>query len=419
MEGQTYFVEKDCKIFGSQTVRWAVNPSQDIYDQLDPINIYGSPNADITCPDSLTNFINWAARAYPARKYLLIVCDHGDGYLPDEELPETKGASTRGLVYDDGNSDKYFTAKSLHRAIAAADVRIETLFMDACLMNCLEYQFELQDVCDYVIASTHYAYSYNDTYNVLVEQLARPGANIEDKLTTFIKAFVESWDFLFDDGSMPFYTDMTLTRTANIPHLGQMLREFTYRLCDTYANGTDAQREVIDKCTASAIRVDLNRPYYDAIKYVRELTIALPEVYDDDFANRMKDAFNNCIVSQFFSDYLTTHNFMVDYSVMLGMQGSYAWVDWNTDEQSGEKTPSRMVVYTDDGKMLGYHLIPTEDPTYYKLEPVDKTFSWPSTLADTYEQLAFDRAVGWSRWLRLNRQWPNLFCPRELNYELP
>jgi hypothetical protein len=44
---------------------------------------------------------------------------------------------------------------------------------------------------------------------------------------------------------------------------------------------------------------------------------------------------------------------------------------------------------------------------------------WGSTLADTYEQLAFDRAVGWSRWLRLNQQWPNLFCPNDLYFELP
>ena len=31
----------------------------------------------------------------------------------------------------------------------------------------------------------------------------------------------------------------------------------------------------------------------------------------------------------------------------------------------------------------------------------------------------FDRAVGWSRWLRLNNQHPNLFCPKDLNFELP
>ena len=45
--------------------------------------------------------------------------------------------------------------------------------------------------------------------------------------------------------------------------------------------------------------------------------------------------------------------------------------------------------------------------------------NWGGTLENTYEQLAFDKAVGWSRWLRLNSQWPNIFCPSGLHYELP
>jgi hypothetical protein len=40
-------------------------------------------------------------------------------------------------------------------------------------------------------------------------------------------------------------------------------------------------------------------------------------------------------------------------------------------------------------------------------------------LADTYEQLAFDRAVGWSRWLRLNHQLPDNLSPSDMHYELP
>ena len=36
--------------------------------------------------------------------------------------------------------------------------------------------------------------------------------------------------------------------------------------------------------------------------------------------------------------------------------------------------------------------------------------SWGSTLDETYGQLRFDKATGWSRWLRLNQQEPNLKC---------
>ena len=412
--------DRTSEIFGSKTLRWAIDPEIGAGRQLSTANLYGEDNADLTCPDSLTNFINWAAKAYPAKKYMLIVHDHGGGYLPDDDLPEATPANTRGLIYDDGNSSRHFTVKSFRRAIAAANVRCETIFMDACLMNNLEYQFELQDLCDYVIAPTYSKPSIDGAYRVLPEQLALASGNIEQALDNYCKACVASWDEAFGiDETTLAYTDMTVTRTANIAHLGEVLREFTDRLCDTYTNGTEAQQQAIDNCTASAIKVELCCPNYDAIKYVRSLIIALPEVYGDDFYNRMKEAFNNCIVGQYFSKYLTAHDYMVDYSVLLGAAGTYSYAFWKTDEQTGVQVPDYELVFADNGECHFFHLYPTDDPQYYQRELWGGVYTWKSTLADTYEQLAFDRAVGWSRWLRLNRQWPNLFCPKDLNFELP
>ena len=47
---------------------------------LNPENIYGPKNCDIAHADSVTNFINWAVKACPAKHYVLIVSDHGGGY---------------------------------------------------------------------------------------------------------------------------------------------------------------------------------------------------------------------------------------------------------------------------------------------------------------------------------------------------
>ena len=332
-----------CEMYGSKTFRWAVDPSKDLDEQLDDSdNLYGADNADSTCPDSLTNFITWAAKAYPAKKYMLIVNSHGGGYRPDDDLPET-GNATRGMFYDDGHNKKHFSAKSFRRAIAAANVRFETIYMLSCLMNNLEYQFELQDLCDYVIASTYDMPAAGGVLYELPEMLSQPNVDIERVLDAYCKTNVTYWDkALADQGApdnYPIYTDMTVTRTANIPHLGKVLREFTDRLCDTYQNGTEAQQQAIDDCTASAVKVQLNRPNYDAVKYVRSLITDLPEVYDEDFYNRMKEAFNNCIVAQYFSKYLTAHDYMVDYSVLLGSLGAYTNVFWKIDTTREPRLP--------------------------------------------------------------------------------
>lgn len=414
-----------CILYGSKTIRWALDPAKTFNEQAyDPASIYGDDNADHTSPDLLTNFIKWAVKTYPAKKYMLIVHDHGGGYTPNGELPEDgpAAAARRSLVGDDGNLGHHFTAKSFRRALTQANVHFETIFMDACLMNNLEYQFELHDLCDYVIAPTYSKPSIDGAYRMIPQVLGQPMVDVEKALDEYCKACVNSWDVAMGyetDDSTPNYTDMTVTRTANIPQLGKMLREFTDRLCDTYANGTNAQRAAIDNCTANATKVQLNQANYDAVKYVRSIINALPEVYGDNFNNQMRDAFNNSIVAQYFSHYLTIHEYMVDYSVLLGAEGAYANIEWKNDLYNDTKVPYSATIYSDNGDKQLFKLTPTEDPQYYSAEPAGYVTNWGSTLANTYEQLAFDRIVGWTRWLRLNKQWPNMFCPKELNFELP
>ena len=416
------FSPDTCAMFGSKTLRWAVDPAKIIDQQaFNQDNIYGADNADITSPDSLTNFINWAARKYPAKKYMLVVADHGGGYIPAKELPETETTRTNRIILaDDGHQDKAFTAKSLSRGIRNANVRLQTVFLLACMMNNMEYQFELKDVCDYVIASTYLMPGKGGAMNVLVEQLSQPNVDTEHALDAYIKADVKSWESgKANPESTVFYTDLTLTRTANIDKLGTLMRQFVDRLCETYPNGTETQKQAIDSCTARAVKVQENYPYYDVAKYINSIMTALPEVYDFSFYNQMRETFNSCIAAQYYSTYLTAHQYMVDYSVLLGAGGAYNYLMWNTNQETGDMTPVAGLLFTDNGERYQFALVPTGNAQSYKMENMKLQGYWGGTLANTYEQLAFDKAVGWSRWIRLNRQWPNIFCPSGLHFELP
>ena len=411
-----------CTTFGGKTLRWTIDPTKILDDDaFNEGNIYGADNADITCPDSLTNFINWAAQKYPAKKYMLIVADHGGGYIPVTELPETETTRTnRGLLVDDGNNRKTFNIWTLCRGIKNANVRLQTVFMLACMMNNMEYQFELKDLCDYVIASTYTMPGDGGAMNELVEQLNQPNVDIEHALDNYIKADVKSWESKSENPeSTVFYTDLTVTRTANIDKLGTMMRQFVDRLCETYTNGTEAQKQAIDSCTARAVKVQENYPYYDVAKYMSSIMSALPEVYDVSFYNQMEDAFNSCIAAQYYSTYLTAHNYMVDYSVLLGAGGAYNYLTWSKNQETGVMTPTFGLLFADNGEKYQFDLVPTDDSQSYKMENITLQGNWGGTLANTYEPLAFDKAVGWSRWLRLNGQWPNIFCPSGLKFELP
>ena len=422
------FTEEYRQRFGSQSIRWAVDPSKTMDEQIqEPGNLYGAFNADCTCPDSLVNFINWAAKNYPAKKYILVMNDHGHGYLPHEDLPdEAAAAPARGMIFDDGyllpdSSRKHFTVMNFTRAIRSVNVRFETIYMLACMMNNFVYQFELKDLCDYTIASTYVMPAAGGALNVLAEQFAQPNVDVEKALDAYCKADVASWDATMQDWGAtdgdPVYTDMTVTRTSSLNALGQTMREFTNRLCSTYETGTDDQRKTIDDCTAHAVKVEKERPFYDGAKYMESVMRSLPEVYSEAFYEEMKTNFNNAIVAQYYSKYLESHNYQVDYSVLLGEEGSYSLFDWVPNFELETYVPAVRTCYYEDGTTSKSSY--TMDESGIHESDSQPGNPWGSTLSATLEQTEFDRAVGWSRWLRINRQEPSLFCPSGLGYTLP
>ena len=62
-EGQKSFED-----YKGQTYRFAVEQGTNIIDTFCDENLYGNQDNDYANPDSLTNFINWAAEKYPAKK---------------------------------------------------------------------------------------------------------------------------------------------------------------------------------------------------------------------------------------------------------------------------------------------------------------------------------------------------------------
>ncbi|MBO4801472.1 MAG: hypothetical protein J5545_06340 [Bacteroidaceae bacterium] len=410
---------------GHSTFRFVLDPSQTLRQQAAD-NYLPQENCDFSTPDSLTNFINWAAQQCPAKKYVLLLADHGISYFPPYE--KEKAPSTRAIFEDHGHDKKQLSIKELASAIAASNISPAVIYFDACLMNTIEYQFELKDLTDYIVASTYGVPGPGGLYSSLVECLSGASDNLEYALEKYIEYANENWDEFFApyyDQGIPIYNDITVTRTANITRLGEVMREFTDRLCDTYENGTDEQRQRIDEVTRHAVKTSANYPSYDVAKYMTNMMNALPEVYDDDFYNKLADSFNNCLVAQFTSQFLLDHNYQVDYNVLLGAKGHFTfalWSDFDPLVQTSSSTLENLAFYNADGTMIYYKVIngefSSEGESNYTMEYLTAT-SWGGTLESVYSQTAFDRAVGWCRWLLLNQQEPPVWARNEAYGHLP
>ncbi len=115
--------------------------------------IYRLSNGNLTClvkndgtdamtkSSTLTRFINYCTKNYPANRNMLIMWDHG-------------GGSISGFGYDERNkATGSLTLKGINDALKASGTKFDFIGFDACLMGTLENALMLNEYADYMIGS--------------------------------------------------------------------------------------------------------------------------------------------------------------------------------------------------------------------------------------------------------------------------
>ena len=91
-------------------------------------------------PDTLSDFIQFSAREYPADRYMLILWDHG-------------GGSLTGYGYDELFPGDSMSLEGINTALKNGGVKFDMIGFDACLMATLETALVTSQYGDYLIAS--------------------------------------------------------------------------------------------------------------------------------------------------------------------------------------------------------------------------------------------------------------------------
>ena len=98
-------------------------------------------NASMTNPDTLSGFISYCRKNYPASRYALILWDHG-------------GGSVSGYGHDEKNTRAgSMTLPNIQKALKNGGVKFDFIGFDACLMATVETALTCADYADYLIAS--------------------------------------------------------------------------------------------------------------------------------------------------------------------------------------------------------------------------------------------------------------------------
>ena len=116
----------------------------------------------------LVEFTNWAKATYPAKRYMLIVWNHGAGWIKSRGMNDPKGIS-----YDD-ETGNHITTPQFGLAMKAIG-KIDVIGTDACLMQMPEVNYEIKDYVDYIVASEETEPGDGYTYNLMLGPLvAKP-----------------------------------------------------------------------------------------------------------------------------------------------------------------------------------------------------------------------------------------------------
>ncbi|MBQ3269588.1 MAG: hypothetical protein IJH09_06670 [Clostridia bacterium] len=123
------------------------------------------PLASMGVPGTLSDFIRWAAGEYPAKKYALVLWDHG-------------GGSRTGLFVDELFDNDILYLYELGEAMADGGVRFEMVDIDACLMCSIETASMLAPYANFMVASEEVAAGYGSAFSDwLLEMYRNPGCD--------------------------------------------------------------------------------------------------------------------------------------------------------------------------------------------------------------------------------------------------
>lgn len=159
--------------------------------------VYGS-NYRLDNPDHIAAFIKSTKERLPAKKYILVLWNHGSEFdLWDQPLGWSDyHESTRGLVMDDNCTENGVTSAisifELEEGLKRSGVKLDMIYWDVCLMNMIENIYQIKDYTNYVMGSAHLTPGIGGNYASLMHALDNH-KDIPSAMQEYVPATISHW----------------------------------------------------------------------------------------------------------------------------------------------------------------------------------------------------------------------------------
>ncbi len=197
---------------------------------------------DSGSPEVLTEFVEWTADRYPAKRYALVLWNHGGGWEPSEmdriarqvgalnynsreavqrsatplaraffrptieKIMSLPSPGERAICSDDGSGHSLDTIELgnvLDKVVKKLGQPLDLLGMDACLMSNLEVAYQVQPYVRYIVASEESEPNEGWPYEQVLRQMVdHPAASTPELATHIVHAYIKSYKDRNYEGSV-------------------------------------------------------------------------------------------------------------------------------------------------------------------------------------------------------------------------
>lgn len=186
-------------------------------------------------------FVKWTKQKFPAKRYMLVLWDHGTGWLDPQKKQEQ---SNKGISFDD-ETGNYIATDEIGKIVKEVG-GVDILAFDACLMQMAEVLAEVKDYTKMVLGSEEVVPGYGYPYGLFLDAVVKnPNMSNEDIGRTVVASFKKFYEYVKQPAML------SAVRSNKVNQLNRLMADFAQA-----AMAAD-EIEALKKARAEIIRFDI------------------------------------------------------------------------------------------------------------------------------------------------------------------
>jgi hypothetical protein len=280
----------------TDTRRYWITQDNDL-DHINSPVVESVGEVDTGDPQTLIDFVTWTIRNYPAKKYALVMSDHGGGWTGGFSDMSVASASALSMP-------EIVSSMEQVRQNTGLD-KFELIGFDACLMGQIEVFGSLYPYANYMVASEEVIPGYGWSYAAWLGQLAQnPSVDGSGMSQSIISTYVTN-DTLLSGGRASAdevaqeeaTTTLSAVQSARLPDVIGAMNQFVSAIAE-FDQGLVAEARTYTRSYFSAFGAEVPSSFIDLGNFAEILMTLTDDAGIQQAAVQLKTAISSAVVAE-------------------------------------------------------------------------------------------------------------------------